>query len=73
MIPQPLPLPELAVLLRRDAAAASSSTSTSPVNNIPLPSPKEPPSRGGEERERADGLILDANGGGATPGSGFGR
>ncbi|GFZ21772.1 mitogen-activated protein kinase kinase kinase 5 [Actinidia rufa] len=76
VIPQPLPLPELAVLLRRDAAAGSSSTSTSTstslVNNIPLPSPKEPPSRSGEERERDDGLILDADGGGATPGSGFG-
>ncbi|PSS21339.1 Mitogen-activated protein kinase kinase kinase [Actinidia chinensis var. chinensis] len=72
VIPQPLPLPELAVLLRRDAAAGSCSTSTSLVNNIPLPSPKEPPSRSGEERERDDGLILDANGGGATPGSGFG-
>ena len=73
VIPQPLPLPELAVLLRLDAAAGSSSTITSLVSNIPRPSPKEPPSRGGEERERADGLILDVNGGGATPGSGFGR
>ncbi|XP_057501400.1 LOW QUALITY PROTEIN: mitogen-activated protein kinase kinase kinase 5-like [Actinidia eriantha] len=53
-------------------APAPAQPSPSPVNNIPLPSPKEPPSRGGEERERADGLILDANGGGATPGSGFG-
>ncbi|GFY93883.1 mitogen-activated protein kinase kinase kinase 5 [Actinidia rufa] len=32
----------------------------------------QPPSRSGEERERDDGLILDADGGGATPGSGFG-
>uniref|UniRef100_A0A5B7B4K5 mitogen-activated protein kinase kinase kinase n=1 Tax=Davidia involucrata TaxID=16924 RepID=A0A5B7B4K5_DAVIN len=60
--PQPLPLPELAMLLRRDANSTS--------GNVPLPSPKEAPSRGGEERERADGLIRVGNGDGVTTSSG---
>ncbi|XP_059653741.1 mitogen-activated protein kinase kinase kinase 5-like [Cornus florida] len=66
--PQPLPLPELAVLLRSDASSASTSTSNSHLNsnagNVPLRSRKEGPSRGGEERERADGLTGNGRGNG---------
>ncbi|KAI8542211.1 hypothetical protein RHMOL_Rhmol08G0120400 [Rhododendron molle] len=60
--PQPLPLPVLEELLRRDAAAASPSTSWSPAD-VPLPSPKQRPNRGQEDgdRERGDD--------GATPAS----
>ncbi|XP_052196187.1 mitogen-activated protein kinase kinase kinase 5 isoform X2 [Diospyros lotus] len=64
-IPQPLPLPELALLLRRDAAGAAS-------GNVPLPSPKEFVVKSGEERGRTDGLTGDQNGNGGTPGSGLG-
>ncbi|XP_058228475.1 mitogen-activated protein kinase kinase kinase 5 isoform X2 [Rhododendron vialii] len=60
--PQPLPLPVLEELLRRDAAAASPSTSWSPAD-LPLPSPKQRPNTGQEDgdRERGDD--------GATPAS----
>ncbi|KAL8038421.1 hypothetical protein ABFX02_11G105700 [Erythranthe guttata] len=45
--PQPLPMPELHVLLRRDPKFASSSP-----YNVPLPSPKAIRNQRGEERER---------------------
>uniref|UniRef100_A0A5B7B7S1 Putative mitogen-activated protein kinase kinase kinase YODA isoform X2 n=1 Tax=Davidia involucrata TaxID=16924 RepID=A0A5B7B7S1_DAVIN len=70
--PQPLPLPELAMLLHRDDGA-SNSTSNSSSGNIPLPSPKEAPVKGREERERADGLVGDENGDGVTSSGGLGR
>ncbi|KZV23102.1 mitogen-activated protein kinase kinase kinase YODA [Dorcoceras hygrometricum] len=63
--PQPLPLPELQVLLRRDPKFASSSS-----NGVPLPSPRDviQNQRGCEEkeigrsreREAAEGLDADA-------------
>ncbi|XP_073123495.1 mitogen-activated protein kinase kinase kinase 5 isoform X2 [Henckelia pumila] len=63
--PQPLPLPELQVLLRRDPKFASSSS-----NGVPLPSPRDviQNQRGGEEkevgrsreREAAEGLDAEA-------------
>ncbi|XP_073293913.1 mitogen-activated protein kinase kinase kinase 5-like isoform X1 [Primulina huaijiensis] len=62
--PQPLPLPELQVLLRRDPKFASSSS-----NGVPLPSPRDVimNQRGCEEeigrsreREAAEGLDADA-------------
>ncbi|GMP28080.1 hypothetical protein CsSME_00003769 [Camellia sinensis var. sinensis] len=56
-LPQPLPLPDLAMLLRH-ATVESHNSNSIPVN-VPLPSPKEPPcSRYGEERERADAAAV---------------
>ncbi|KAK9284932.1 hypothetical protein L1049_024113 [Liquidambar formosana] len=51
--PQPLPLPELSSLLRRDGVSNSNSS------DCPLPSPKKAPSRGAEDRDRVDALIGD--------------
>ncbi|KAA8531737.1 hypothetical protein F0562_006546 [Nyssa sinensis] len=62
--PQPLPIPELTMLLRRRDANSSSV-------NVPLPSPKEAPFRGVMERERTDGLIGDGNGDGVTSNGGL--
>ncbi|KAA8547223.1 hypothetical protein F0562_003913 [Nyssa sinensis] len=64
--PQPLPLPEYAIFLGGDAASNSS------LGNVPLPSPKEGPVRGGEERERPDGLVGDGNGDGVASSGGLG-
>ncbi|GMP31546.1 hypothetical protein CsSME_00005712 [Camellia sinensis var. sinensis] len=72
VVPQPLPLPELAVLLRHDASPRN--LSSSPVN-VPLPSPKERLSSGGEDTERErerDGLTVDTNEYGVSPTSGSG-
>ncbi|CAK9166448.1 unnamed protein product [Ilex paraguariensis] len=69
VVPQPLPLPELALLLRRDANLVSNSTS----GNVPLPSPKNVASKGGgEERERTQNFNEDANGDGVTSNTGLG-
>ncbi|KAM7510341.1 hypothetical protein LguiB_009216 [Lonicera macranthoides] len=61
--PLPLPLPELAVLLRRDAALASSQLTNS-AGKIPLPSPKDATNKGGEEREKVEAMNGDGNGNG---------
>ncbi|XAR73957.1 Mitogen-activated protein kinase kinase kinase [Bertholletia excelsa] len=62
--PQPLPRPELVLLLGRDAPALSRSLVSCPAG-APLPSPKEPSGRGGEERG-------NTNGNGVIPKSGSG-
>ncbi|KAL0461482.1 UNVERIFIED_CONTAM: Mitogen-activated protein kinase kinase kinase [Sesamum latifolium] len=64
-LPQPLPLPELQVLMRRDPKFASSGCCS-----VPLPSPESVRHRRGgsldtdrerdEERQRTDALIADA-------------
>lgn len=64
--PQPLPLPELSPVSRRDGYLNSNS------GDCPLPSPKEIPSKVGEDRDRADALTRDGMGDGALSSASIG-
>lgn len=81
--PQPLPLPELAVLLRQDAAHALPPSNSTASVRLPSPrtnkdqAPAHPSKcRGGEEREKSsEALRRDAHGNGdaVTSTAGFAR
>lgn len=51
------------MLLRRDAALASNQSNNS-AGKIPLPSPKDAPNKGGDEREKVEAMNGDGNGNG---------
>ncbi|KAF8406351.1 hypothetical protein HHK36_008438 [Tetracentron sinense] len=68
-VPQPLPLPELAVIPRHDPGFLYSS-----CGDHPLPSPKDVLiRRDGEEGDRMDSLIGDGTGDGVVSSSAIGR
>lgn len=60
VVPQPLPLPELALVFRRNGGSNSNSNWNSDPR--PLPWPKEVPSRGVEDKDKGNSLVGDGNG-----------
>ncbi|XAR57820.1 Mitogen-activated protein kinase kinase kinase [Bertholletia excelsa] len=71
-VPQPLPLPELSDLARHRSSSPRRSVSNSSGAKAHLPSPRrDVRSKGGEERDRGDGLVADAygDGVGTSPGN----